>query len=194
MLVDYLINNIWPALIIISLVYFSDYYLTLTAARLYEKGAKKHFSYEGGIELNPLYKKSFENVRNLKHRRFIITLIAMNTMTYLLWLLSRPNSPGAFELFLGGFILSEAFVHIRHLRNLAMFRRAVSSDGISGQISYSRNCMHNLARIDAFTFALLYLILAILFWRTFFLGGFITCLSLANAQKKWLKKNTNSVK
>lgn len=194
MLLDYLIHHGWAAALSIGLIYVSDYYWTIKCSKLYKEGADKHFVYEGGIELNPIFRKDIEKAKR-SNPKFIVILIGLVLLVYLTWynVVLIHEQTGLFEFLLGILILTEVFVHTRHSYNFYQFHAAKSSDGISGQIKFERYIMHKLAKKGAYTFAFLYFAFYLLIGRVFFLGGAIECLLLGLMQKKWFKKNLKSI-
>jgi len=109
------------------------------------------------------------------------------------WLSKIDNNKNMIEFFLGAWILTEAFIHTRHSKSFYLYKAAVKSDGLSGQIKYSRLLAHKLAAIDALTFTAFYFVLWLLLGRIFFIGGALTCLFSALVQRKWLKKNISEM-
>ncbi len=88
--------------------------------------------------------------------------------------------PIVLELASGASLLTWVFIDLRHLKNYAFvgfLRRRPES--LKGQHQYSYWLMQRLVSTEALGFALLYLFLAFLTWRVFFLMGALTCLALA---------------
>ena len=172
----------------------SDYFITLKISSLYHAGVKDVIELEGGIELNPKWQKDIYNLKKV-NVRFLLILLFLNILLYIVWLsTAKISSTFFFETLLGMIILSEAFIHTRHFHSLIKSKAILVKEGIEGKIRYKRPIMHRMAALDALTFAGLYLLLYILVGRFFFLGGAATCLSLYTTQKKWLKKNQESLK
>jgi hypothetical protein len=76
---------------------------------------------------------------------------------------------------IGGYLLLELSVHMRHIRNLAYFRRMKNSQGVSGKIEYSAWLTLQISAMDLTAFAALFLVVFLLTGRLFFAGGAIGC-------------------
>lgn len=188
MFLNYLINNFWFSALIVSILYISDYFFTLKNSELYQKNTKNFIELEGGVELNPLYRKDINKLKKF-NSKFFIALIGLNLLLLFVWYTSVAigQSANSLEFFLGAFILTEFFIHTRHIRSYFQNRAALKPGDIEGHLKYSRSFMHKSAAVDALVFAVIYFIFWALVGRQFFLGGAFTCLVLALAQKFWLK-------
>jgi hypothetical protein len=172
---ELLLQNIGLIIGLWALVYTSDYLLTITSARLYEAGAKKHVLLAGGVELTPAFKKDVARMRWVSPR-FLLALALMSALLGILWYLSiyLGYAPELFEFILGAMLLLEGAIHIRHLRNLFQFCYLKNSRGVEGQIRYASWLSYRMSKVELLGFALLYLAVYFLFRRPFFLGGAVT--------------------
>lgn len=168
--------------------------MTWKSSRLYQDSKNNHLKYEGGIELNPIFRKNINKLDKISPK-FIILFILLNTLLSVFWFLFVRNglAPKAFEFILGAFILSQFFVHTRHYQNYFLFKATIESKWLEGKIEYKRPLMHELAGVNALTFSIIYLLLYLLTFKVFFLGGAVNCLALFNSQRKWLKKYNSSI-
>jgi hypothetical protein len=87
--------------------------------------------------------------------------------------------PPIYALGLGAVILLELAIHMRHIRNLVLFRAMVGSDAIRGRIEYPRRLMLRNSSIEGLTFSGLFAVIFLFTGSWFVLGGVFTCLSLA---------------
>jgi hypothetical protein len=95
------------------------------------------------------------------------------------------NLPQLFSFMLGTLILLEAAVHLRHLRNIVLFRWIVTGEaGLTGQIQYPRPLSLKLSAVELFGFGVFFLASFFLTGSWFFLGGTLSC--LVTGQKHWL--------
>ena len=173
MLDTFLAQNIWPPIIVWSLMYISDYYLTIYGARLYQSHAKKYFVFEGSYELTPYFQEDINALRRLSPR-FIVSLMVTWVMLFLVWLLGVwfLQVPQIFSLVIGSLILVEAVVHIRHIRNIFLFRLTRQDDGgLTGKIEYARWVTLRLSSVEMVSFAVLFLLIFFVTGSWFFLGG-----------------------
>ena len=175
MLLNLFLSNVWLAIGLWAVLFVMDYIFTLKAARMHREGASKHFSFSGGIELNPIFKEDIANLRRFSFN-FLLMLLFVGG---LLLFAHSLDVPELFAIVWGMLLWIQIANHFRHIRNLIVFHYAKTSIGISGQIEYQHWLSLRLSALDMFCFAVLFLIL-FLFWGNFFvLGGAIGCLSLA---------------
>ena len=171
-----MLDNPWFALAAWLLSYAADYYLTLYSARLYQAGARDHFTFEGSLELTPYYQADIDGLRRVSPR-FILALLLSVLALELVWYLSMVvlQLPAFFEFLLGGLVLRQAAVIMRHARNIALFRAARSGQGLEGQILYGRWLALRLSVIDMFSFAVLFGLLAVITGSWALAGGSFAC-------------------
>jgi len=65
---NFFFDSFWPGAVAWSVLYVSDYVLTLTCARLYQMGAKEKIVFEGSYELTPFFQKDINSLRKISHR------------------------------------------------------------------------------------------------------------------------------
>jgi hypothetical protein len=173
-LIDSIEHNVWLGIGIWVVLYVGDYTLTIIGAKLYRRGARQFFTFERGYELNPVFRRDIEKLRYLSPR-FVFFLCITSILMLIIWRLSRPF-PQLFTFLMGALILIEVSIHIRHLRNIALFRLVAQKDAVKGHISYAGWLSYRISAIELLTFAGLYLIVYVLTDSLFFLGGVATCL------------------
>ena len=174
------VDQIALALVAWSAIYISDYYLTIYAARLYRTAAQDHFSLQGSYELTPYYQKDV-NALKLVSARFVAMLVLSGLLIALIWFLSVKVIffPELYLLTLGGLMLREAAVHLRHVRNIATFRLSRSPGAVEGRVVYSRPFSLRLSAVELLTFAMFCLLLSLVVGSWFVLGGALACGVLA---------------
>jgi len=173
---DIFLNHLWPSLAVWAVIYASDYFFTIACARLYRATAKDQIIFEGSFELNPNFQKDVDGLRRLSPR-FLLALLASTTFLALLWWVTGidPTLRGFYIFGLGILFLTELALQTRHLRNFFLFRTAFGPDGIRGRIEYPRRVMLQLSSFEFLGFAGLYLVLFLLTWNWFVLGGAMGC-------------------
>src|SRR5678816_4503657 len=115
-LTDIIWQNPWPGAIAWSLIYISDYSLTLSCARMYQGGANQTFVLEGSYELNPVFQADIDSLK-FWSPRFIGALIASVGLLISIWWLSSVSETDLYRFALGSMICMELAIHTRHLRN-----------------------------------------------------------------------------
>ena len=184
---NWLATSPWPGIVLWMILYTSDYYLTILSARGFHEVGHIHF--EGSFELTPQYQKDIDSLSPVS-KRHIILLFVYSLTIYLLWLAFAKSIyvPWAYRLYLGMFLLIEIAVHMRHLRNLFLIRQIRKGGGVDGEITYRRWFTYRISAYDLNLFGLLFLIVALLNFSPFFLGGAIMCFGTAFKHHRLAKK------
>lgn len=122
-----------------SLLYISDYALTLACARLYRMQEKIVF--EGSYELTPFFQKDINSLRVISPRFVAILLLTVGMMGFL-WILTKQSAaPQLYQFALGCLIVVQLTIHVRHLRNLFLFRSINNANMVRGRIEYGRTLL-----------------------------------------------------
>lgn len=174
-----ILANLPLILLLWAVIYAGDYGLTLLGARAYATILKPYVVFESSYELNPYYQADI-NARRLVSPRFLFALAATLALLALVWYLTFYflGDLLLIELAFGMYVLMEAVVYLRHLRNLAL-AHFLPAGGMDGQVRYTRGFSLKLSAAEALSFAGLYFLLMIWFGSWFFLGGCVACLSLS---------------
>jgi small-conductance mechanosensitive channel len=180
-MLDYLIDNPWLLALLWAGMYVFDYQSTLWLAKSYRKTFSRYVLYEHGVELNPNFEKEIAAAVSAASRgitlsrKFILLLLLVVVI-----LLLSPVVARAFTEFLAGaLLLTWSFINARHLRNYAyawFLKR--KPEALKGRQEQSYWFMQKMLAAEAFVFAVLYLFLAVMTLRPFFLAGTITCLAV----------------
>jgi hypothetical protein len=174
-----------PGLVIWAVLYTSDLLFTMACARLYQAGARNVVVFEGSYEITPYYQNDVDRLR-IFSPRFVAALAATGAIQVMIWFLTMRALilPDIYFFALGAMVLVELTIHVRHVRNLFLFRSLAAGEGITGRIEYPRPIMLRLSAVEILSFAGLYLVLFVFTGSWFVLGGAMACLSLAfNHQK-----------
>jgi hypothetical protein len=157
-------------------LYVSDYYLTILCARLYR--AQDKISFEGSFEITPIYQADVNALRRVSPR-FIFFLVGSTAYVLLLRAMAGPGSGliGLYQFLLGGMVLVEATVHVRHVRNWYLFSRTVRL--LMGRMEYPRGVILRNSALDIFLFSVLYASVFLVTGSLFVLGGAIGCCALS---------------
>ncbi len=132
-----LFNYFWPGMVVWSLLYISDYALTIACARLYR--AQQTILFEGSYELTPFYQRDIDSLRVVSPRFVFILLLTLGMLGFL-WILNQQSAaPELWQFMLGYLIIIQLAVHTRHLRNLFLFRSINNTNLVHGRIEYTRD-------------------------------------------------------
>ena len=135
-----MLTNPWFALAAWLLSYAADYYLTIYSARLYRESAQAFITFEGSFELTPYYQKDIDALRRVSPR-FLLAVVWSVLLLELMWYFSVVvlKVPELFQVLLGGLVLREAAVLLRH--DPARLDRATSR--CSAPCAAGRGCKGN---------------------------------------------------
>ena len=166
MLLDFFLDHVWAAIGLWALLYALDYLLTLKAAHLYEHGVKNHIAFGGGYELNPVFQEDIAALRRFSYRFFLLLILFGGLLLTIYFLGMREM----FAFSLGLLIGVQLAVHLRHIRNLAVFSYAQRSEGMIGKIAYEHWLSLRLSSIELLAFSGFFLFLYLLCSNFFVLG------------------------
>jgi hypothetical protein len=172
---DWLATSPWYGVVLWIILYTSDYYFTLYSARgLREVG---HFQHEGGYELTPQFQKDVDSLRPVSPLHLALLFLYSLLLLLVWWFVEHfQGMPGVYLFYLGMFLLLEAAVHFRHLRNAFLVHALRQNGGVEGRILYRRWLSYRISAFDFLVNSGFFLIVSILEWSPFFLGGAVMCL------------------
>jgi len=164
----------WYGIILWMILYTSDYYLTLYSARGFHEIGR--FQFEGSFELTPQYQKDIDHLRPIS-KLHIALLFAYSLLILIVWWITRLSIAlqWAYPLYLGMFLLLEVAVHLRHFRNIFLIREIRRNGGADGQLTYKKWFSYRISSYELYLSAALFLLVALLTYSLFFLGGAIMC-------------------
>lgn len=187
----WLATSPWYGVILWVILYIGDYSLTIRSARGFREIG--HFQFEGSFELTPQFQKDVDALQPVS-KRHITLLVLISILIMLLWWLTQRAIlfPRAYLLLLGMFLLMEVAIHFRHLRNLFLIGEVRKNGGVEGQIFYRKWFSYRISALEFYMFSALFLIIAVLNYSPFFLGGAIACFAVGFNHNK-LAKKTRSI-
>jgi hypothetical protein len=183
----WLATSPWPGVVIWIILYISDYYLTIHSARGFRE--IRHFQFEGSYELTPQFQKDVDVLQPISSRHLAM-LVLCSLVIFLLWwvIAERLTSPWLYNLYLGLFLLVEVAVHLRHLRNEFLVHEVRQNGGVAGQISYRKWFSYRVSAFEFYLIGTLFLIVAVLAFSSFFLGGALVCSGTGLKHSRLAKK------
>jgi hypothetical protein len=173
--VDWLLRTPWPGLLAWAALYCSDYVLTIVCARLYRTGVSDTIVLEGSYEITPFYQRDVDALRAVSPR-FLVVLAASCGVVFLVW---TASVSGYYSFILGALIGLQLVVHVRHYRNLFLFRTIARKNGIRGRIEYARHLMLVASSLEIATFAILFFVVFVFTGSAFVLGGAVASSCMA---------------
>lgn len=174
---DFFLNSPWPGMLAWTLIYISDFTLTIASARLRRNVANK-IVLEGSYELNPVFERDVDSKRFVSPR-FLLLLVLTSTLVAILWALTVPDSPNTYAFFLGAMIGTELAIHVRHLGNLHLFGSKHTAEQLRGRIEYARPLLLRMSSVQILGFAILFAVVFVFSGNWFVGGGTASCLLLS---------------
>ena len=179
----------WYGVTLWMILYISDYYLTIYSARGFRE--IRHFQFEV-FELTPQYQKDIDALKPVSKLHITLLVLYSLLILFIWWLTKRflpfPWTYLVYSFYLGIFLLLEVVVHIRHLRNVSLIREIKKNGGVDGQIFYWKWFSYRISAFEFYMFSVLFLIIAVLYFSPFFLGGAIMCLATGFKHGRLAKK------
>ena len=173
---NFFFEHAWPGMVIWGLFYVSDYALTITCARLYRQ--QETIVVEGSYEISPFYQRDIDSLRVVSRRFVFILLLTLGALGFLWKLNESSPAPELWQFVLGALVGGELAVHMRHFRNLVLFRTINNTELVRGRIEYSRPVVLRASSWECFSFSALYFMIFVFTGSWFILGGVVTCFSL----------------
>ena len=177
-MLDFFVDRLWPGIAAWTILYISDYALTIWCASLYKQHVSRTIAFDGSYELTPVYQRDVDALR-LVSPRFVVALVTSDAVLALLWVLVRASLPLLYAFVLGAMLLLELTIHVRHVRNLSMFRDIAKGGSIHGRIEYSRPMVLRMSAVELVAFSAMYFIIFLFTQSWFVLGGAAACVSTA---------------
>jgi hypothetical protein len=186
---ELLVSNIWFAVSLWAALYFSDYWLTIWAARLYKSGANEHLILGGSLEITPYFQEDVKALRPIS-LRFLRALAFSVVLISVAWLIAVrwTSMPQAFSILMGALIFLEATAHIRHIRNIVFLQSLRTARGLRGRIEYPRWLSLRLSSVEILAFAVLFMLAFLVSGSWFFVGGVASCLITGLKHRDWANK------
>ena len=189
MIKDFLIHNAWSVLLAWGLAYLADYYLTIYFARLLRGPLQEHIRFEGSLELTPVFQKDVDALRLFSPSFLLRWLISFPLLALIAWLSDELGLPQVFYLVMGGLLLRQAVILLRHGRNIALGVLSQPAGSLHGRLEYSRWLSLRLSAAELFGFGTFFALLSIAMESWFFLGGALVCLLTGSQHWAYSRKH-----
>jgi len=85
-----------PGLVAWTILYISDYSLTIACARLYQAGAREKIAFEGSYEITPYYQGDINALRSLSPRFLAALLFSLVWLSAVWWLAMESFFPAMY--------------------------------------------------------------------------------------------------
>lgn len=176
MLIDTLVENSWLVALFWGMLSIFDFSATMIYSKAYREFLSTSITYEGGMEMNPVFERDVRQLRWFSPR-YIISMLVVALLIALvgIW------SPAVwFEMLAGAALLLVLITDLRHIENLRVVWFLKSDpDSFKGKIKQSYALSQRRVVVGTFNIGMLYLIVYFLVQRVFFLGGALICVLFA---------------
>jgi hypothetical protein len=181
--IETLVASPWPGILTFAFLFTSDSSLTMTCARMYREGVRDHIGFDGSFELTPFHQVEVDALRRFGPRFFLALILGATVVAAMWWMsVSGETTPATYEFGLGMIVLLQLAVHVRHLRNLSLFRSILAGGAISGRIEYARSTLLTNSAVELIAFGALYAIVSLVVGSMFLAGGALGCAVLGGQQ------------
>ena len=175
-----------PEILLLPLLMFADYFLTVLGSIEREKRHALHFKIED-YELNPLWQKAIRERKwfNLRH-----TLIVIAATSVLMWAPESGNMPEEFaQVMLGALLVLLSMIVGKHISNILTFRYLVKRpDRASGQVTMSHQLVLRISMYQTLIVLLPILLIAILSRSDYAVGGVFGVTLFICVHLGWIRK------
>ena len=177
-----------PGMLLWFVLYISDYYMTLFAA----KGFKEIgvLTFEKSFELTPQFQKDIDGQERISGRH-LFYLFTYTLVILVFWFLFVKFSGQIrlYSFFIGALILLEVAIHMRHFRNWHQIRVYKREGGLRGNLMFGQRFSYLLSAFDLYSFSVLFLIFFAVTFSPFLLGGAFSCFTTGFRHSRYAKKS-----
>ncbi|MDP2182028.1 MAG: hypothetical protein Q8K99_05585 [Actinomycetota bacterium] len=172
MVKEFLLDQLWSALLVISALYLLDYRLSVVGQRLFRQGADCHYDLGGSYELNTPFIADIEAGRLVSPRHLLALLRIWVVLAVAWWFTVRAGRMVSFYAgVLGFFVLTQMPVFMRHAQNIVLFSFVARRGGIEGRARAERWLDLKLSGVLFWYFTAVFLLLWGLLGEPLFAGG-----------------------
>jgi hypothetical protein len=182
----------YPEIILLPILMFGDYYLTVLGAILKEKEHAAHFKMEH-YELNPMWQTTIAQKRWFNPRHTLLTLLTCGILACLLECFDLP--PAFAEVTLGCLLITYGMIVGRHFDNVLIFCHLNRNpQELSGQITMTHSLTLYLSMYQYLVAGIPILLLAIFSPTPFILGALLGVVMLFVHHLRWIQRHKRQCK
>ena len=176
-----------PEIILLPVLMFTDYFLTVLGAIWREGKHSQHFK-TGHYELNPVWQKQIGEKKWFAPRHIALTVLVSAVLAGLIEYGDIPES--LTQAVLGCAFVVFATVIGRHLSNLLTFRRLTRGAGeITGEVTMSHSLTLSISMYQYLVVVLPLGIVAIFSPTPFVVGGLAGAVAVILVHAVWLRRH-----
>lgn len=187
-----LVQHIWIGMLLWTLLFVTDYALTIWGARLHAEVGRKHVDFAGSYELVPAYQKDVDQQRTFSPRFAAVLVLGMALLPLIRWLSTGTRYlfvPEVIPFVIGVFALRSMVAIKGHIRNIAFYNYVRRHPGaVQGHLAYTRKTVMRVSAVDFLASAGLYAFASIVTGSWFFAGGALSCMATAARLRLWERR------
>jgi hypothetical protein len=173
----------YPQILLLPLMMFADYFMTLQGAIEREKGHSLHYKIEH-YELNPIWQKAIQQRKWFNPRYILLVIILCSVLSWLIEFGGLPDQ--SIQLLLGYVFVVFGIVLGKHVNNILLFRNLANNpDQISGQITMSHQLVLSVSMFQMAAVLVPLAFVAIFSRSSFAVGGVLGTLMLLVMHLFW---------
>lgn len=175
----------YPVVLVIPVLMLLDYYLTLVAAILHERGYGEHMKIVQ-YELNPTWQASVKKRRwlNLRHLALVVLV------TGIMLLVSEKVSAWPAKMLISAVVAVFAAVVGRHLSSVLTFRYVLKNpDDVRGTVSLSHRFVLRSSQNQVLILLCPFAAMLLFVRGPYTVGGVVGMTALFLVHNDWLKKH-----
>ncbi len=179
-----------PAILLLPVLMFLDYFLTVLGAVQRERKHAEHFKVEH-YELNPLWQKAISRKRLVNPRHIVLTLLVSGLLALMFQFELLPDAFA--EGTMGFLFVIFGTVIGRHLSNILTFRGyARRAKEVSGQVTLSHSLTLAVSTYQYLTVAVPVVIIAFFSPSPFTVGGAFGIGMLFVVHGLWIRRHNKA--
>lgn len=175
-MIQFFLQNPIIAALIWAVLYAFDFGITGWFSQYYRNTLSRNFTYEGGVELNPVFEKSVAKPDGINRRFLFFGIFMVGLLVFFGSIIPEMVN---FEFMLGAFLLLWLFIDLRHFRNSYLYLCLKDKpEALTGHIQQTYWLSQRMVSFDAFAFGFVYYVGWVFSGREFFAGGAFICFLL----------------
>jgi hypothetical protein len=181
-----------PEILLLPIMMFSDYFLTVFGAIQKEIKYDDHFKAQH-YELNPIWQKQISQKKWFNPRHILLTVLVSGVLA---GLIEFGNIPAfVVQGLLGCVFVLFGMIIGRHLSNIMVFRYLVKKpDDISGQITMAHSLILSISTYQYLVGVIPIAIIAVFTPTPFALGGLGGAILILAVHVRWIQKYKSQIK
>lgn len=169
---EFLLQELWAALLVVSVLYLLDYQLSIVGYRLFRQGADQHYDLGGSYELNTTFIADIDAGRLVSWRHLLAVVRIWAILAVAWWFTVHAGRlEQLYAGIVGFFLLTQVPVFMRHAQNIVLFWFVARRGGIEGRARAERWLDLKLSGVMFWYFAAVFVLLWALLGEPMFAGG-----------------------